>query len=100
MPICVSRCACITADRELLLQAMSHGLTQYDVEELVESCGGKCMSHGTSIHHAVAACALANLISGVWCSEFCCLLPTVTQGEIEVLYKRFRALDRGHKVGL
>lgn len=24
------------------MQAMSHGLTQYDVEELVEYCGGKC----------------------------------------------------------
>lgn len=43
-------------------QAMSFGLTQYDVEELMDHCNGR-----------------------------------FSQGEIEGLYRRFRALDRGHK---
>ena len=34
--------AVLAWSHQLLMQAMSHGLTQYDVEELVEYCGGKC----------------------------------------------------------
>ena len=68
------------------LQAISFGLTQYDVEELMEYSGHKCIA---------------------WRNECCVDSPTstsspaflaVTQAEIEGLYKRFRALDRGRKV--
>ena len=68
------------------LQAISFGLTQYDVEELMEYSGHKCIA---------------------WRNQCCVGSPTstsspaflaVTQSEIEGLYKRFRALDRGRKV--
>ena len=71
------------------LQAMSFGLTQYDVEELVAYCGGKC----DCLHLAQERNSSAEPHKTL-------VLRAVSQREIEGLYKRFRALDRGHKAKL
>lgn len=78
---------------------MSYGLTQYDVDELIAYSKGAC--------EPGAACKPA---LQPWCCSHrrslhlrapppACPAHAVTQQEVESLYKRFRALDRGRKVG-
>jgi hypothetical protein len=75
---------------------MSFGLTQYDVEELIEHCGGKCRS----LPSLFSSCANLICKSGKYVAERlpAPLLLAVSQDEIETLYRRFRTLDRGRKV--
>lgn len=73
-----------------MAQAMSHGLTQYDVEELVQYCGGKCKTPERIVKACIQVCISRMIRRNVF---------AVTQGEIQGLYTRFRSLDRGHKVG-
>ena len=79
---------------------MSFGLTQYDVEELITYCGGKC-------EREVGLCVKEGATETTRC--FFVPLPLdqpttipshlhpVSQPEIEGLYRRFRSLDKGRK---
>ena len=77
-------------------QAASLGLTQYDVDELIAYSKGACEWWWVvGAHSAREVTTLA--ASGVMATVTAPLLA-VNQQEIESLYKRFRALDRGRKV--
>ena len=58
---------------QLLMQSMSYGLTQYDVEELVEYCGGKCVHY----HPPLVSYLLFPTCSGI--TLFACALQSLKE---------------------
>ena len=83
-------------------QSMSFGLTQYDVDELIADCKGVCapgcwgFREVAAVRVLPAAAPQPATPSRLFCRPAPC---AVTQQEVESLYRRFRSLDRGRKVG-
>jgi len=71
---------------------MSFGLTQYDVEELIAFCDGKCMRGGEGRRGKRGSPHRPRRAHPTLPLPF-----PVSQPEIEGLYRRFRALDKGRK---
>jgi serine/threonine-protein phosphatase 2B regulatory subunit len=71
---------------------MSFGLTQYDVEELIAFCDGKCMRGGEGRRGKRGSPRRPRRAHPTLPLPF-----PVSQPEIEGLYRRFRALDKGRK---
>lgn len=85
-------------------QTISYSLTQFEVDELIELSNGCCklpLRPCTScfFFNFSPRCFLSPSVQALLILYLLILhLITVTQAEIEALYKRFRSLDRGRKV--